>query len=813
MDGNRLYKSYPNNKLIKPVSRSEKNFNIFKSSWTIEAIDAPGAWLIPTTSEEVNIGVVDSGLNISHRDLKGLKVLSTKNIKDNSGHGTAVIGIFGAQHNIGEGMAGICPKAGVLVKKVEERMVDGLFKLITISNNDQMSKRCKEALTDIYNEVIKNSTIKIVILAKARQCKNEQVAEDFSSVYYHDIIEKLLKKGIIVILAGANEDVPVEKCYPAMMKKKLLSTYNNLLIISSCDKPDGMWEGNIKQSYPKQTLADILAPGTNQVTLSHKGVKNYNIPVRKHKNTSGNSLAIPHVAGVAALLFRINPRLSGEQVSQIIKKSAEDQISGGKVLNAFTAALNAYNYENTNIPLYGYRFIFPSGYDGGLLEINGEYLVEIVTIRYLGQTSFCRFVSNEDNLRIRVFAPIYDDSNNCKISDEPIWEGTTDEIIRQADKGSKDSAWISSNCKYLKTIRIQGISLQIFDDNTPLANKTILLKKDKAVFKGVTNSKGYVNIPFGETGSYTIEIYNSDNSNDYEDIILPLEKNNIYDFDPRDSTGNIKILKMKKKKENVISCWAGQISINGIGELKNNNYINALGQILFKGTTNKINNTIFLDNCYDSYFPNGITLEEAIDEWGEDFANDDIPSFDSIRIRAFSEMLYKLKNDFTVDDDYLDSYIYEYQDGSEIPKGYLISDNGELILDLPLIINQLIDASFKYPNDIYYPFTIDITFAWFVDNVLIGDDVEFTMTLLTTIIEPYEIPIEEISISNTNKIKLVAGPCQSKMKFITNSASNIELINDENKKDNYITGVIDAKDVRSIIYVVGSKGEIGRIQL
>ena len=87
-------------------------------------INVGGAWAT-TRGAGATIAILDTGANLAHPDLAGLRVTGTYNafdgtgnVADGHGHGTHVLGTVAAQTNNGIGVAGIAPDAGVLVVKV-----------------------------------------------------------------------------------------------------------------------------------------------------------------------------------------------------------------------------------------------------------------------------------------------------------------------------------------------------------------------------------------------------------------------------------------------------------------------------------------------------------------------------------------------------------------------------------------------------------------------------------------------------------------------------------------------------------------------
>ena len=96
--------------------------------------------------------------------------------------------------------------------------------------------------------------------------------------------------------------------------------------------------------YRGQDDVDLWAPGGQQTTLGIADPTHYNeCPASTSGSAplnSGNSLAIPHVAGVAALVVRVDPTLCAAAVGRLLRETAETQVNAAhrpsiRVLNAF----------------------------------------------------------------------------------------------------------------------------------------------------------------------------------------------------------------------------------------------------------------------------------------------------------------------------------------------------------------------------------------------------------------------------------------------------------------------------------------------
>ena len=113
-----------------PPAARASNDPSFEKLWGINVIGAPAAWA-KTTGAGVRIGIVDTGIDLTHEDLAGKIVESTSCIEtegnqlkctgsaqDDFGHGTHVAGIAAALKDNGVGVAGVAPDAELVVAKV-----------------------------------------------------------------------------------------------------------------------------------------------------------------------------------------------------------------------------------------------------------------------------------------------------------------------------------------------------------------------------------------------------------------------------------------------------------------------------------------------------------------------------------------------------------------------------------------------------------------------------------------------------------------------------------------------------------------------
>ncbi len=281
----------------------------FNEQWGLQAIKACSAWKITTGDTNVRIAVIDKGIDESHREFDSTCVcfsfdmdncfshaLVYCEIDHERGpdqphqdsticvyHGINVGGVIFSNHNR-DSIAGVCPKAGLI-------NISHSFKL---REDSIASKAARAIIMSVSNgaRVINNSwMIKDTI---------SQIASEL----LEDAIDYALIHNCVVVFAAGNGNNGVSNgcvSYPARCNSQILTV------------------GAVDISLEKTSCSnygfglDVVAPGSG--ILSTHNDNGYNI-------SQGTSMATPHVAGVAGLMFSINPALTGQNVRDIIEQTA-----------------------------------------------------------------------------------------------------------------------------------------------------------------------------------------------------------------------------------------------------------------------------------------------------------------------------------------------------------------------------------------------------------------------------------------------------------------------------------------------------------
>ncbi|MFH1073424.1 MAG: S8 family serine peptidase [Nanoarchaeota archaeon] len=129
-------------------------------------------------------------------------------------------------------------------------------------------------------------------------------------------ITAAVSKGIIVVASSGNDFFNDRISIPACIQ--------NVVAVGATTDTDTL--ASFSNLDPEMT--DLVAPGVS-ITSTSQGVS--------FSPLDGTSFSTPHVSGVAALLFSLNPGLSPAEVESIMKTTAVD-VSGYKRVDALAAA-------------------------------------------------------------------------------------------------------------------------------------------------------------------------------------------------------------------------------------------------------------------------------------------------------------------------------------------------------------------------------------------------------------------------------------------------------------------------------------------
>ena len=286
--------------------------NTGQSGGVVDAdIDAAEAWNVTTGSRSVVIGVIDSGIDVSHPDLAaniwrnpgeiagngidddrngyvddvtGWDFVSNDNVpQDGDGHGTHVAGTIGAVGNDGRGVVGVNWQVSLLPLKFL---------------SDSGSGSTSAAIAAInYATALRNRGVNIVAT------NNSWGGGGFSSSL-RDAIRAHGQAGILFVAAAGNESAnnDTTPAWPANYAEA------NVISVAALDRSD--------------QLASFSNFGATTVHVGAPGVAIYSTtPGNRYASFNGTSMAAPHVAGIAGLLAAANPQATMAEIRSAILDS------------------------------------------------------------------------------------------------------------------------------------------------------------------------------------------------------------------------------------------------------------------------------------------------------------------------------------------------------------------------------------------------------------------------------------------------------------------------------------------------------------
>jgi thermitase len=297
------------------------NDPIFPEQWHLLKIESAGAWTKTLGDERIIIAILDTGVNSNHADLKANMVPGWNFFDNNSdtrdvhGHGTAVAGSAAAHGNNSEGVASVAWSCKIMPIRISDPQgygaVSAMAKGLTFAADNGAR------VANISYAVSTSSTIRT------------------AAKYLYD-------RGGVVAIAAGNQG-------------EFISTSSNpyVLTVSATTATDRLasWSNT-------GNLIDLAAPGSAIYTTLRGG---------GYGKKSGTSFSSPIVAGVAALVISANPNLSGAQIQEVLKKSADDlgpagwdpSFGWGRV-NAARAVETALTYKIADTIPPVVNFISPS---------------------------------------------------------------------------------------------------------------------------------------------------------------------------------------------------------------------------------------------------------------------------------------------------------------------------------------------------------------------------------------------------------------------------------------------------------------------
>lgn len=257
-------------------------------------INATGGWDQTKGDSGVIIAVLDTGVELTHPDIKNKIVSPGKDFvngdndaSDDLWHGTHVAGIAAAETNNELGIAGVAWDCAVLPGKIIDASGEGDYGALILA---------------IYWAVDQGA--KVINLSLGGEERDDDLLAALKDAY---------ERNVVIVAAAGNEGGPV--LYPAAYDRYCLA-------VAATDYNDN--RADFSNMGPE---IDVAAPGI--VVLSLYPTWDTPAGFAPYAYANGTSMATPHVAGLAALLKSLKPWLTAGEVMNIIRYSADDVNADG----------------------------------------------------------------------------------------------------------------------------------------------------------------------------------------------------------------------------------------------------------------------------------------------------------------------------------------------------------------------------------------------------------------------------------------------------------------------------------------------------
>lgn len=277
--------------------------------WGLAKAKFPQAWAKTQGSYATKVAVIDTGVDVTHEDLRranfvsgydtttNQNILSTVN-SDYNGHGTLVAGVIGAVPNNLTGIAGTNWQVSIM--PVKALTADGSG---TSSDLGEAIVWASDHGANVIN----------LSLGGIGFAHDSTLADAISYAYNKDVVI-VAAAGNDVATTGGNLDI--EPVFPICNDNG-----KNMVIGVAASDP---YDQKADFSNFGKSCIDVTAPGKRILSTTNHDPVTGNLVPNAYAYASGTSLATPYVTGEAALLKSLFPNATNRQIRDRIIESADN---------------------------------------------------------------------------------------------------------------------------------------------------------------------------------------------------------------------------------------------------------------------------------------------------------------------------------------------------------------------------------------------------------------------------------------------------------------------------------------------------------
>ena len=307
------------------------------TNWWVEATKLLSAWGYQDSFQHINVGIVDNGYDTTHEDLE--MVILNPDVANSEDHGTHVAGIMGATADNGVGITGVLKNttlycvdcyatdaqdaqripvssllAGIDLCIMNDcrvvNMSSGLIYDYAAGSAQGVEKTAREAITylimmiDAYDK-------DFIVVQSAGNGDNDHKAVD--ACRYNGWFASITPELVQTVLDEMHLDgVKLEKDITVD------DVMSSLMVVAAVDisRVEGTYQLSTFSNYG-ETIT-VCAPGVDILSTVPTG--------NNYAYFNGTSMASPLAAAITAMVWSVDPEMSGDQVKEIVVSTASTEV-------------------------------------------------------------------------------------------------------------------------------------------------------------------------------------------------------------------------------------------------------------------------------------------------------------------------------------------------------------------------------------------------------------------------------------------------------------------------------------------------------
>lgn len=271
-----------------------------KGQWPLAVLDAPALWSVSEGSG-VKVAIVDTGVDVAQRDLRGavLEIIGPSGDQSASSHGTAIAGLIagrGSASDPGGHVAGLAPQAELIDVRVAPEASDATAADIAtgIREAAEAGARVINVSLTVARDDPKKDLMQAVAYAQGPGCR--------------------YARGCLIVAsvgAGTSGAVTVPGTFPGVLAVAGMTNSGRPMVASVANF----------------TPSVVYAPGNGLTSTGETGKGGRSDGYVT--GVSGNDYAAAYVSATAALLFAADPKLTAGQAEMKIVQPTSAPVAPG----------------------------------------------------------------------------------------------------------------------------------------------------------------------------------------------------------------------------------------------------------------------------------------------------------------------------------------------------------------------------------------------------------------------------------------------------------------------------------------------------